>query len=107
MFQVAKWDIVRAREKEMLFNLQILKEKQQKVQKCMHHVLLYKIIVKWWNDFKRLAEYKKHIILRFKSTCTIYMKMIMARRKYGRTFDERMRRSTRRVLMLNGHTMQK
>lgn len=54
MFQVAKWDIVRAKEKEMTAHLRMLQDKNRRLQRCIAHVYVHKIGAKLIRNFQAL-----------------------------------------------------
>ena len=63
MLQVAKWDIVRAKEKEMQANLQRLKIRHNKMKKVITHVVLHKFLTKVAKKFQE-RKLKKEKYLR-------------------------------------------
>ena len=54
LFQLAKWDIVRAKEKEALAKLSKLKLKQKYMIKGINHLTLFKIVMKLSKQFESL-----------------------------------------------------
>ena len=54
MFQVAKWDIVRAKEKEMTAHLRMLQDKNRRLQRFIAHVYVHKIGAKLIRNFQAL-----------------------------------------------------
>ena len=59
MLQTVKWDIVRAKEKDMLANLQKLKRKQSKMQRWLSQMTLYSTLVHLHGKFVRLRDQKR------------------------------------------------
>ena len=59
MLQVAKWDIVRAKEKEMLTKLGDLKTKQKNMEKCITHIVLHQMLVRLYTNTSELLEKKR------------------------------------------------
>ena len=52
MLQAVKWDIVRAKEKEMQNKLDELKSQQKKMEKCITHIVLHQIVAKLFENIQ-------------------------------------------------------
>ena len=98
MFQVAKWDIVRSKEKEMLANLHRLKVKQRKMVKWITHVVLLQIMHKFHKKFETLKEIQRIKEKRLWGAFIMQMFFITAMKKRGQDIQTRMRQRIHHTL---------
>ena len=90
MFQVAKWDIVRAKEKEMTAHLKSLQDKQRRLQRCITHVFVHKIGAKLKKNFQALQKRKRLEKTRLMGTFLLQVKLKFAMRKRGKEMSLRL-----------------
>ena len=103
MFQVAKWDIVRAKEKEMTAHLKSLQDKQKRLQRCIAHVFVHKIGAKLVRNFQALQRTKKLEQRRLMGTFLLQIKLKFAMRKKGKDLSLRLKNRLKHMLTWGGH----
>ena len=95
---MAKWDIVRAKEKEMLGKLQDLRIKQRNMEKCITHIVLHQMIAKLYKNVKSMIEKKRLESKRRMGCLFISFAFKAAIKRKGLNIETRMRHHIRHSL---------
>ena len=98
MLQLAKWDIVRAKEKEGLAHLNQLKKKQRNGIKCITHSTLFQIMTHIATQMNLLKLKKERIKRRLMGSLILTAQLKQWLKRKGPTLRQRLQNKARNVL---------
>ena len=98
LFNLNKWDLIRAKREAMLKTLKELQTRHQSKRMMSIHLVLNKVMRKSFRDFVELKEHKEREKRRLFSTLLITMIFRAKMKMRGGSADERERRKVRLCL---------
>ena len=98
IFQVAKWEIIRKRQKDMLARLNDLRDKRDRSLTFNAHVLLYCCLERVFTKFRTVRDKRKHEMKVLMGSLLMQIMMKFALKKRGHDTRTRISRKVKHCL---------